>query len=290
MIPRNRQRYTGKSAKALLHGYAPSRPATRTADSPGHCARRALVRDRLDALAGDEPMLRVDELTVGYGAKEILRRIDLRLGKGQILCLVGPSGAGKSTILNSIFGLADIHSGKVEVAGRNVTRLGTNARLREAGIAYVLQDSSLFPDLSVEQNLLLGVYLRGRRHDATQAAEAVFERYPTLGRRRKDPARMLSGGELRLLEISRALVMQPRLVLVDGLCNGLEPAYAEQLFEMLRDLRNRDGMTVAMVEPHMKGLEVADIGCVVVSGEIACAGTGPELLRDPALGRLFLRG
>jgi len=262
-----------------------------TGSSADRMARCAEVRGRLDALVGEEPLLRVDGLVAGYGRVEIVRGVDLRLGEGQALCLIGPTGAGKSTILHSIFGLTDIRGGRIEVGGRNVTRLGTNAKLRDAGIAYVLQDSSLFPDMTVEQNLWLGGYLMGRRADARQAAERVFDRYPWLALRRDDPARVLSGGERRLLEISRALVMQPRLLLVDEPSIGLEPHFIEQVFAMLRDLRDREGLTIVMVEQNAKkGLELADIGCVVVAGEIAMVGSGPELLRDPTVGRLFLDG
>ena len=256
--------------------------------SPARDARRAEIRGRLDTLAGAAPLLRVDELTAGYGTREVLHGIDLRLGKGQSLCLVGPNGAGKSTILHSIFGLSDIRNGKIEMSGRNVTRLGTNAKLRDAGIACVLQDCSLFPDLTVEQNLWLGGYLMGRRADARHAAERVFDHYPALARRRNDPARALSGGERRLIEISRTLVMEPRLLLVDEPSIGLEPCFSEQIFEMLSDLRSKQGLTLMIVEQNAKkGLAIADIGCVVVGGEIALAGTGAELIGDPTVGRLF---
>ena len=268
-----------------------TRAPARVAESADRTTHRAGIRERLDALAGDEPLLRVDGLAAGYGAMEILHGIDLRLGKGQALCLIGPDGAGKSTVLHSIFGLTDVSSGRIEIGGRNVTRLGTNAKLRDAGIAYVLQDSSLFPDMTVEQNLWLGGYLMGRRADARQAAERVFDQYPSLALRRDDPVRVLSGGERRMLEISRALVMRPRLLLVDEPSIGLEPFYIERIFDMLRDLRDREGLTIVMVEQNAKkGLEFADIGCVIVAGVIAMAGTGIELLKDPTVGRLFLGG
>ena len=252
---------------------------------------RAQLRARLDALAGASPLLAVDSLTAGYGTREILHGIDLRVGAGQSLCLIGPNGAGKSTLLQAIFGLADIRAGRVEVGGRNVTRLGPNAKLREAGIAYVLQDSSVFPDMSVERNLWLGGYLLGNSEGAKKAAEDVFARYPSLAERRSEPARVLSGGERRLLELSRALVMRPRLLLVDEPSIGLEPAFIDRIFAMLRDLRDHGGMSIVMVEQNAKrGLELADIGCVLVAGEIAMVGTGAELLADPTVGRLFLGG
>jgi branched-chain amino acid transport system ATP-binding protein len=285
------QRHRDDRATRLSRGDRPTRANASVAESADRAIHRAGIRERLDALAGGDPLLRVDGLTAGYGTMEILHGIDLRLGKGQSLCLIGPNGAGKSTVLHSIFGLTDIRGGRIEVGGRNVTRLGTNAKLRDAGIAYVLQDSSVFPDMTVEQNLWLGGYLMGRRTDARQAAERVFDRYPSLAARRDDPARVLSGGERRLLEISRALVMQPRLLLVDEPSIGLEPLFIEQIFAMLRDLRDREGLTIMMVEQNAKkGLELADIGCVLVAGEVAMVGTGMELLQDPTVGRLFLGG
>ena len=161
----------------------------RKGGSAGRTTHGAEVRARLDALAGTDPVFRVDGLIAGYGWKEILRGIDLRLAPGQLLCLIGPNGAGKSTILHSIFGLTDIRSGRIEIGGRNVTRLGPNARLRDAGIACVLRDSSLFPDMTVEQNLWLGSYLMGRHGDTRHATERVFDCYPSLAARRDEPAR-----------------------------------------------------------------------------------------------------
>lgn len=270
---------------------AQARSPVRTGGSAERTKHGEEIRQRLDALAGDSPVLRVDGLIAGYGSKAILRGIDLRLGSGQLLCLVGPSGAGKSTILHSIFGLTDLCGGRIEVGGRNVTRLGPNAKLRDAGIACVLRDSSVFTDMTVEENLWLGGYLMGRRADSRHATERVFDRYPSLATRRDEPASALSAGERRLLEISRALVMRPRLLLVDEPSIGLEPAFIDSIFEMLRDLRDREGLSILMVERNAKrALEFADIGCVVVSGEIAMVGTGAGLLGDPAVGRLFFGG
>ncbi len=191
-------------------------------------------------------------------------------------------------MLHSIFGLTDIRAGRIEVGGRNVTRLGPNAKLRDAGIAYVLHDSSIFPDMTVEQNLWLGGYLRGWRAEVRHATERVFDRYPSLAARRNEPARVLSCGERRLLEISRALVMRPRLLLVDEPSAGLDPALTEAIFAMLMDLRDRERISIVTVEPDaQRALAVADVGCVMVAGEIAVVGSGAELLADPTIGRLY---
>src|SRR5262249_48321592 len=159
-----------------------------------------------------------------------------------------------------------------------------------AGIACILQDKSVFPGMTVEENLWLGAYLMSR-NAAKQAAERVFDQYPRLAARRKHAARVLSGGERRLLEISRALVMDPKVLLVDEPSIGLEPRFIDMVFEILGDLQHKEGKTVVMVEQNAKkGLEFADIGYVLVSGELAIAGKAKELLADPDVGRLFLGG
>jgi branched-chain amino acid transport system ATP-binding protein len=157
-------------------------------------------------------------------------------------------------------------------------------------MACLLQENSVFPDMTVEENLRLGAYLMNDAQRARQAAERIFDRYPSLAARRARPARVLSGGERRLLEISRALMMDPQLLLIDEPSIGLEPRYIDMVFEILLGLR-REGRALLTVEQNArKGLEAADIGCVVIAGEIAMVGTGQELLHDPAVGRLFLGG
>jgi branched-chain amino acid transport system ATP-binding protein len=249
----------------------------------------------LDALAGYEPHLRIDDLNAGYGQMEILHDFNLRVGRGQSLCLIGPNGAGKSTVLHSIFGFTNIYSGKISAlrdgAQIDVTRLTSNEKLRSAGIAYILQDKSVFPGMTVEENLWMGAYLMEHTAQAKRAAEKVFEKYPRLAARRRHPARVLSGGERRLLEISRALVMGPQVLLVDEPSIGLEPRFIDMVFEILGDLQHNEGKTIIMVEQNAKkGLEFADIGYVLVSGKLALAGRARDLLSDPDVGRLFLGG
>jgi branched-chain amino acid transport system ATP-binding protein len=244
----------------------------------------------LDALV-PEPFLSIDGLKAGYGRMQILHDFSLRVGKGQSLCLIGPNGAGKSTVLHSIFGFTDIYSGTVQVGERDVTRLTSSQKLATAGIAYILQDNSVFPNMSVEENLWMGGFLKPQSTEAKDTAERIFDKYPRLAERRKQPARVLSGGERRLLEISRALVMDPEVLLVDEPSIGLEPRFIDMVFEILGDLQNTDGKTIVMVEQNAKkGLEFADIGYVLVSGELAKAGKGEDLLKDPDVGRLFLGG
>ena len=245
----------------------------------------------LDALVTGKPLLAIDDLVAGYGVMEILHGINLRLGAGQSLCLIGPNGAGKSTVLHSIYGFTTITGGRVRIGEREVTRLPPNAKLKQAGIAYILQDSSVFPDMTVEENLWMGGFLMNRPAEVRASVEAVLARYPRLAERRRQPARVLSGGERRLLEISRALVMNPSVLLIDEPSIGLEPRYIDMVFEILDDLQRREGKTIVMVEQNAKkGLAFADLGYVLVSGRLALAGRAADLLDNPDVGRLFLGG
>lgn len=254
-------------------------------------SRDAPSLERLGELSRNEPYVRIDSLKAGYGKMEILHDFNLQVAKSQSLCLIGPNGAGKSTILHSIYGFTNIFSGTVSVDGRDITSMSSKDKLRHAGIAYILQDKSIFPDMTVEENLWMGGFLFDEPTQAKETAEQVFEKYPRLAARRKQPARVLSGGERRLLEISRALVMKPDVLLVDEPSIGLEPRFIDMVFEILEDLQHAEGKTIIMVEQNAKkGLEFADIGYVLVSGQIAIAGPGDELLKNPEVGRLFLGG
>ena len=245
----------------------------------------------LDALVSGQPLLAIDSLRAGYGKMEILHDFSLRVGEKQSLCLIGPNGAGKSTILHSIYGFTRIWDGMIRVNDTDVTGLSSNEKLRDAGIAYILQDNSVFPDMTVEENLLMGGFLKGKPAEAMEATDRVFEKYDRLRARRNQRAGVLSGGERRLLEISRALIMDPTVLLVDEPSIGLEPRFIDMVFEILDDLQKSEGKTIIMVEQNAKkGLEFADIGYVLVSGELALAGKGDELLENPDVGRLFLGG
>ena len=246
---------------------------------------------RVAELAGPEPFVVIEDLRAGYGKMEILHDFNLQVAKRQSLCLIGPNGAGKSTVLHSIFGFTNIFGGQIKVDGKPVTTLSPKDKLRTAGIAYILQDKSVFPGMTVEENLWMGGYLMDKPAQAKERAEQIFAKYPRLAERRSHPAKVLSGGERRLLEISRALVMEPEVLLVDEPSIGLEPRFIDMVFEILDDLQKVEGKTIIMVEQNAKkGLEFADIGYVLVSGQLAMAGPGKELLENPEVGRLFLGG
>ena len=252
-------------------------------------------RERVRSLAADRPLLEIEGLRAGYGRMEILHDFDLAVGDGQSLCIIGPNGAGKSTVLHAIFGFADITAGAIRLGegaeARDITRLSASEKLAGAGIAYVMQHPSVFPEMTVEENLVMGGYAMGSSKRAQAAALAVLDRYPRLAARRRHRAKVLSGGERRLLEIARALVMEPRVLLVDEPSIGLEPRFIDMVFELLHELKEVDGKTIIMVEQNAKkGLEFADLGYVLVAGELAMAGRGRDLLADPKVGRLCLGG
>jgi branched-chain amino acid transport system ATP-binding protein len=245
----------------------------------------------LQNLSPNDVHVTIEGLTAGYGKMEILHNIDLVCSKGQSLCLIGPNGAGKSTILHSIYGFTNIFSGKITIDDKDITNVTPAEKLKSVGIAYILQDNSVFPDMTVEENLLMGGYTKDKTEEAYEEAQRVLEKYERLRNRRNQPAKVLSGGERRLLEISRALVMKPSVLLVDEPSIGLEPRYIEMVFEILKDLQQNEKKTIILVEQNAKkGLEFADIGYVLVSGELAIVGKGDELLNNPDVGRLFLGG
>ena len=252
---------------------------------------KAPSTDDLKKLSSSDVYLTIKQLSAGYGKMEILHNFDLFVSKAQSLCLIGPNGAGKSTILHSIYGFTNIFSGQIEIDGKEITNMTPAQKLKSVGIAYILQDNSVFPDMTVEENLLMGGYIKEKTEESHQEAERIFEKYERLRNRRNQKAKVLSGGERRLLEISRALVMKPSVLLVDEPSIGLEPKYIDMVFEILRDLQQNEKKTIILVEQNAKkGLEFAEIGYVLVSGQTAIAGKGKDLLNNPDVGRLFLGG
>ena len=196
-----------------------------------------ISQEKIAELSKGEPFLKIKELCAGYGKMEILHNFNLQVGKGQSLCMIGPNGAGKSTVLHSIFGFTNIFSGNISTQINEcetlITKMSSSQKLAEAGISYILQDNSVFPEMTVEENLFMGGYLKENSDAIKESTERIFEKYDRLNERRNKPAKVLSGGERRLLEISRALVMEPEILLVDEPSIGLEPRFIEMVFEIL---------------------------------------------------------
>jgi len=201
---------------------------------------KAPQSEDLKKLSPNDIHLTIKNLSAGYGKMEILHNFDLFVSKAQSLCLIGPNGAGKSTILHSIYGFTNIFKGQIEIDGKEITNLTPAEKLKSVGIAYILQDNSVFPDMTVEENLLMGGFIKDKTEESYQEAEKVLEKYERLRNRRNQPAKVLSGGERRLLEISRALVMKPSVLLVDEPSIGLEPRYIDMVFEILKDLQQNE--------------------------------------------------
>lgn len=235
------------------------------------------------------PLLALSGVTAGYGNTTVIHDVDMAVERGQIVCLIGPNGSGKSTVMKSVYGFADVMDGTITFDGEAITHASPQENLA-AGIGYVLQSASVFPDMTVHENMLMGGFVFDDDDRAGERAEELYEEFPRLAERRSQKAGTLSGGERRLLELARALVVDPELLLLDEPSIGLEPRYIETVFERIEGL-NDLGTTLLLVEQNAeKGLSVADRGYVLASGEIKFVGTGEELLADEEVGRLYLGG
>lgn len=234
-------------------------------------------------------LLEFEGVVAGYGRGDILNGIDLTLEEGAITCLVGPNGAGKSTVLKTLSGLLRPRAGQILFGGEDICRLSPAQVLRR-GIVHVTQDRSLFPLMTVWENVLMGGHVLADRTLIRSRAEAIAERFPLVAERRHKRAGELSGGQQKLVEIARALIVDPRLVLLDEPTMGLDPKARHLIFEMVGEL-NDDGRTVLLVEQNARaGLQIAHHGAVLDGGRVALTGSGPQLLDDPRVAQLYLGG
>jgi len=232
-------------------------------------------------------VIELDDVTAGYGNTTVIHGVDLTVESGDIACLIGPNGSGKSTLMKAIYGFADVFNGTVEFRGEDITGRSPQESL-QAGISYVLQESSVFPDMTVHENMLMGGFVFDDDDRAKERVETLYQEFPALDDIRSQKAGSLSGGQRRLLELARALVVEPEVMLLDEPSIGLEPKYIDQVFNRIRQLRDL-GTTILLVEQNAeKGLSVANRGFVLSSGEIKFTGTGTELLDDDEVGRLYL--
>ncbi|WP_423999314.1 ABC transporter ATP-binding protein [Haloarcula salina] len=236
-----------------------------------------------------DPILRMENVTSGYGNTTVLHDVSIAVEDEQIACLIGPNGSGKSTLMKSIYGFADVQSGTVTLRGNDITGRSPQDNLAN-GMSYVLQDASVFPGMSVHENMLMGGYVFNDDDRAAARAEELYDEFPVLGDIRGQKAGTLSGGQRRLLELARALMVDPDVMMLDEPSIGLEPRFIDDVFERIEQL-NDLGTTILLVEQNAeKGLSVADRGFVLASGEIKFTGTGTELLNDEEVGRLYLGG
>lgn len=234
-------------------------------------------------------LLELEGVVAGYGRGDILNGIDLALEEGTVTCLVGPNGAGKSTVLKTLSGLLRARSGRILLDGADICRLSP-ARVLALGVVHVTQDRGLFPLMTVWDNLLTGGHVLTDRTLMRRRAEEIAERFPLVGERRNERAGELSGGQQKLVEIARALMLEPRLILLDEPTMGLDPKARHLIFEIVSGL-NEEGRTVLLVEQNARaGLAIAHHGAVLDGGRVALTGRGPDLLMDPRVAELYLGG
>jgi branched-chain amino acid transport system ATP-binding protein len=234
-------------------------------------------------------LLTLDGVVAGYGAGDILRGVDLTVEAGEVVCLIGPNGAGKSTVLKTVSGLLRPRLGQVLLDGEPITRLSPRERLGRA-VVHVPQDRSLFPAMTVWENVLMGAYILRDRAEVRRRADRSAELFPIVAERRHDAAGSLSGGEQKQVELARSLMLDPRLILLDEPSIGLDPRARRTVFESISGLA-ADGRTVLLVEQNARsGLAVADRGAVLESGVVRLTGSGADLLTDPEVARLYLGG
>ena len=236
-----------------------------------------------------DPILEVDGVVAGYGALTVLDGTRFSVQRGTITTIVGPNGAGKSTVFKVAFGLLPARAGSVALDGREITNRPPRALLA-LGLAYVPQGRNLFPELSVRHNLELGGITIKDRAELARRIDAVTERFPMLRDKAGAQASTLSGGQQKILEIARALLLEPRLMLVDEPSIGLSPILVGEVFGILQELRRR-GVTVLMVEQNARSaLAISDDAVVLEQGRTSMTGPADEILSDPRVGRLFLGG
>ncbi len=241
------------------------------------------------ALRKGDVMLALRGVVAGYGGFDILHGIDLEVRKGEIVSIVGPNGSGKSTVFKAIYGLIYIRLGEVVFEHHNVTSMSPQDLLR-TGIAMVPQLSTIFPSMTVYENLELGMYLVRDKARIKTRIEEILSMFPRLAKRRTQYAGTLSGGERRALEIGRSLMLNPRMILMDEPSVGLSPILARDMFQQLRELREA-GITFLLIEQNARSaLELADRGYVIQRGLVSHTGTGLALLGDDEVRRSFLGG
>ena len=233
-----------------------------------------------------EPLIVIDDVHAGYVPRvNILNGVNLTLAPGELVGIIGPNGAGKSTMIKALFGLLDIRSGTVTYAGEDITQL-TAHELVERGIGYVPQINNVFPSPTVEENLEMGVFPHPKK--TGERIGAVTGMFPRLGERLKQRAGSLSGGERQMLALGRALMMEPKVLLLDEPSAGLSPALQDEVFIRTKQI-NRTGVAIIMVEQNARRcLQICDRGYVLDQGTNAYTDTGANLLNDPKVIELYL--
>ncbi len=235
-----------------------------------------------------EPVLIGDAMTGGYGrGADILHGCTIAVDRGEIAVIVGPNGAGKSTAMKAVFGMLDVREGAVRLKGEDITALRPQERVAK-GMAFVPQTANVFTSLTVEENLEMGAFLR--RDDIRGTMDQVFDLFPILRDKRRQPAGELSGGQRQQVAVGRALMTQPEILMLDEPTAGVSPIVMDELFDRIIEVA-RTGISILMVEQNARqALDIADTGFVMVQGANAFTGTGKDLLADPDVRKSFLGG
>jgi ABC-type branched-subunit amino acid transport system ATPase component len=251
------------------------------AHSPGGPARAGEPKT-------DDSILDVRDYATGYGGMDIVRGVSFRIRRHEITCIIGPNGAGKSTLFKGIFGLLPARAGRIAFDGLDITHLAPGERLKR-GLTYVPQGRCNFPAMTVRENLEMGAYIRNDEQIGRDI-EGVMEKFPVLRERASAMAGRLSGGEQQILEMARALLLRPKLVLLDEPSLGLAPRTTGLVFEKIRDI-NDDGATVLIVEQNARrALSISHHAIVLELGQKRFEGTGEEIMRNEQVKRLYLGG
>ena len=236
------------------------------------------------------PLLELRSMRAGYlSGHDIVRGIDLEVHAGEIVCVIGPNGAGKSTVFKAAYGLVPVRSGQVICGGADITDIAPQDVLSTAGIAIVPQLRSTFPQMTVHENLELGMYQCRDKARVRERLSFVCDLFPRLAARARQAAGTMSGGEQRMLEIGRSLMWEPRLVLMDEPSAGLAPIVTAEVFDTIRGLNQEISLTVLMIEQNARqGLQTSHRGYVMEQGQISHQGNAIDLLEDPQVRRAFL--
>lgn len=234
-------------------------------------------------------MLEVQDLYVSYGMMEVLHGVDINVQDGELISVIGPNGAGKTTLIKAIMGLVKPKSGKILYNGQDITHLPAHKRAG-LGIGYVPEGRHVFGRLTVEENLTIGAYSSSDKEKLKKNIGMVYEIFPRLAERKGQLARTMSGGEQQMLAIGRALMSNPRLLLLDEPSLGLAPIIIQQIFDTIEQLREQ-GMTIFLVEQNAnQALKLADRGYVLENGHVVLSDTGDALLANEAVRSAYLGG
>jgi branched-chain amino acid transport system ATP-binding protein len=236
-----------------------------------------------------EPILALDQIVAGYGKMTILNGTIARITRGAITTVIGPNGAGKSTMFKTIFGLLPARSGTVSFNGRDTTNFLPRQML-DAGVVYIPQGRNIFPELSVRHNLELGGVALSNHASLPDRMDRIMQRFPMLREKSSAQASTLSGGQQKMLEVARGLLLDPKLILIDEPSIGLSPLMVQEVFAIMKSLRDT-GVTIVLIEQNAKqALQISDHGLVLEQGQTRIEDTAPKILADPRIAQLFLGG